>query len=481
MPSPVPPLLPAPRSVDWLDGAVTLPAGCRVVADPLVPGAAAVADHLVADVHARVGVHVGRSHSAAAGDIELRLGHAAADHPEAYVVHAEGHDVVVTASTAHGLWNGTRTLLQLARREGDSVVLPAAHIVDSPRFEWRGAMLDVARHFFGVDHVKRLIELIAAFKLNRLHVHLTDDQGWRLEIPAYPALTTVGGSTSVGGGSGGWYTLEDWAEICEHGLRHHVTVVPEVDMPGHTNAALASLPELNVDGIAPALYTGKEVGFSSLRLDVPGTVDFIRTVLTTVATATPGRYLHIGGDEAHSTHPAQYRQFVELLLDEAARHDVTMIGWEEIATAPLPPGVMVQHWLRPETALAASEGTRFIMSPARHTYLDMRHAPDDPLGRRWAGDIDVDVAYGWDPAGLLPGVDDDHIAGVEAPLWTEKVPDFRAVEHLCFPRLLCLAEVGWSQQASRSWPEFASRLAVHTDRLAARNVNVYRSRLLVDG
>ena len=188
-----------------------------------------------------------------------------------------------------------------------------------------------------------------------------------------------------------------------------------------------------------------------------------------------GQYLHIGGDEAAATDPADYAAWVEFLHRTVTRHGSTMVGWEEIAPHPLPPGTLVQHWLRPETALAAPPGARYVMSPARHTYLDMRHDPTDPHGRRWAGDIDVDTAYEWDPAGLLPGVDDDRIAGVEAPLWTERVPTFDDVQRRFFPRLLCLAEVGWTPQRLRSFGEFAPRLADHAARLAARGVVVHRS------
>jgi hexosaminidase len=155
-----------------------------------------------------------------------------------------------------------------------------------------------------------------------------------------------------------------------------------------------------------------------------------------------------------------------------------MIGWEEIAVAPLRADSLVQHWLRAETAAAAPDGCRVVMSPSAHTYLDMRHHEDDAFGRRWAGHIDLDRVYGWDPAALVPGFGDDRIAGVEAPLWTEKVRTFEQVQTLCFPRLLCLAEVGWTPQADRDWDGFRPRLAVATDRLAADGVPVYRSTLL---
>jgi hexosaminidase len=380
--------------------------------------------------------------------------------------------VGVVAATAHGLWNATRTALQLVHADGSA---PAVHIVDTPRFEWRGAMLDVARHPFSVNEVCRFIDLIADAKLNHLHLHLSDDQGWRLEMPDWPALTEIGGSTATGGDPGGWFTLADWGHIVAHAATRFVTVVPEIDMPGHTNAALASVAALNPGEVAPPLYTGKEVGFSSLRLDLPLTRRFVSDIVATLAALTPGDHLHIGGDEAHSTDAADYVEFITFLQQEVERHGKSMIGWEEITAAPLHRHTLVQHWLRPATAGAAPDACRFIMSPARHTYLDMQHAEGDPLGRRWAGAIDLPTIHDWDPAEQIPNVDDRRIAGVEAPLWTEKVRTFHDVQTLCFPRLLCLAEVGWTPQAQRSWEGFAPRLAAATDRLAADGVPVYRS------
>jgi hexosaminidase len=396
---------------------------------------------------------------------------------EGYELRADASGVRGVAATEHGRWNAGRTVEQLwADRDVDGS-LPAVVVVDMPRFAWRGAMLDVARHFFTVDEVQRFVEHIAAFKLNRLHLHLTDDQGWRLEIPAWPMLTEVGGRSAAYGDPGGWFTLDDYAAIVRHAEAHFVTVVPEIDLPGHTHAALASVPGLNIDGVAPPPYHGIEVGFSSLRLDVPITERFLDDVIGTVAAATPGPYVHIGGDEAHSTERLDYLAFIETLQRIVEAHGKVMVGWEETAAAHLREGSLVQHWLYPETARQALPGARFIMSPARHTYLDMRHAADDSFGRRWAGAIDIDAAYDWDPTDLGVTSDESRIVGVEAPLWTEKVRTFDQVETLCFPRLLAVAEIGWTPLASRSSPDFVARAAVHTDRLRAAGVAAYRSSL----
>jgi len=463
-------MVPLPRSLVSRQGALRVE-GTTVSA---TPGAQHIAAHLAAELHRLTGY---RPSVQADGVIELEV------HPDRHDLGDEGYQILiaedgagVVAATTHGLWNGACTVVQLV----DDDMLPACEIVDGPRFAWRGAMLDVARHFFSVEEVKRFITVISRYKLNRLHLHLTDDQGWRIDIPGWPSLARHGGSTATGEDPGGFYTLDDWADITRHAAEHFVTVVPEIDMPGHTNAALASVAELNVGDECPPLYTGMQVGFSSLRMHLPATARFVHDVVRTMAELTPGQWLHIGGDEAHSTDHDEYVSFIELLQREVAATDKHMVAWEEAGAAPLHRDTLLQHWLHADKAAAATEGVRFVLSPARHTYLDMRHAPDDRVGRRWAGDIDVDTAYGWDPAGVLPGVGADRIMGVEAPLWTEKVPTFADVEELCFPRLLCLAEVGWTPQHLRDWEGFRRRLQRAVADLRADGVNAYRSELLGD-
>ena len=394
---------------------------------------------------------------------------------EGYELRIDGSGVHGVAATEHGRWNAGRTVEQLWVDRGADGSLPSMRIVDVPRFAWRGAMLDVARHFFSVAEVQRFVEHIAAYKLNRLHLHLTDDQGWRIEIPSWPSLTEVGGRSAAYGDEGGWFTLDEYAAIVHHAAEHFVTVVPEIDLPGHTHAALASVPELNVGGVAPPLYHGIEVGFSTLRLDLPITERFLDDVIGTVAAATPGDHVHIGGDEAHSTDRGDYLAFIDTLQRIVESHGKVMIGWEETAAAHLRPGSIVQHWLFPESARQAPPTTRYVMSPARHVYLDMRHAADDAFGRRWAGAIDVDTAYDWDPADLGVTADDTRIEGVEAPLWTEKVSTIEQLETLCFPRLLALAEVGWTPRSLRVTSEFLGRAAVHAERLRRAGVAAYRS------
>jgi hexosaminidase len=348
--------------------------------------------------------------------------------------------------------------------------------VDSPRFEWRGAMLDVARHFFSVDEVKRYIDLIAIYKVNRLHLHLADDQGWRIEITSWPNLTTVGGSTEVGGGPGGFYTQAQYSEIVSYARDRFITVVPEIDMPGHTNAALASYAELNCDGKARPLYTGIEVGFSAFCVDKDVTYRFIDDVVREIAALTPTPYFHVGGDEVKTLTPTQYVQFIDRVQKIVQSHGKQMVGWDEISPAALLPSSIVQHW-RPDGSptVAVGKGAKVIMSVANRAYLDMKYDNSTPIGLNWAANIEVKDAYDWDPATIAKGIPETALLGVEAPIWSETLASMRDVEFMAFPRLVALAEIAWSPAAARSWENFRLRLGAHGPRFSALGINFYRS------
>ena len=400
----------------------------------------------------------------------------------------EGYDLTVTAETAtlrapqpEGVFRGIQTLRQLLPAEVDSAadqpagwLLPGGVIRDQPRYPWRGVMLDVARHFRTVDDVKRVIDLMALYKLNHLHLHLTDDQGWRLMIESWPKLAEIGGSTAVDGDPGGYYTQAEYSELVEYARSRYIDIVPEIDMPGHTNAALASYPDLNCDDQSPALYTGIEVGFSSFCIDKEVTYTFLDDVIGELAALTPGPYIHIGGDEAHSTPDDDYRRFVQRVQSIVQAHGKQMLGWAEIAQIDLAPDSVAQYWQGDFGSRAAAQGVKVIMSPADRIYLDMKYDDSTPLGLNWAGNIDVERAYSWDPAKLFPDVGEDDILGVEAPVWTETLDNMDDLEFMVFPRLLGLAEIGWSPAEGRSWDEYRARLAVHAARLDALGVSYYR-------
>jgi hexosaminidase len=410
----------------------------------------------------------------------------AAGHP---ALGEEGYELTITrdlvtlsAYKPAGLFRGAQTILQLllASIEAPSLqsglwILPTGKITDYPRFAWRGFMLDVARHFFSVAEVKRIIDLAAFYKLNRLHLHLSDDQGWRLEIKSWPKLATLGGSTAVDNDPGGYYTQADYAEIVAYAQARYIIVVPEFDMPGHTNAALASYPELNCDGVAPALYTGTEVGFSSLCTSKAITYRFVDDVIREVAALTPGPYIHIGGDEAAATQPADYQQFVERVQDIVQSHRKQMVGWGDIASTRLSTSSIAQSWSGDVAAKAIPQGARVIISTASKAYLDMKYDDATPLGLQWAGNISVEDAYTWDPATQVAGVSEADILGVEAPLWSETLRTIGDIEYMAFPRLPGIAEIGWSPAAGRRWDEYRLRLAAQGKRMDALGVNFYRA------
>lgn len=416
--------------------------------------------------------------------------------PEGYALTITTDGVTLRAPATAGLFYGVQTLRQLLPPYVEygatlprPLTVPTGRIVDTPRFEWRGAMLDVVRHFRTVDEVKRYIDLMALHKLNRLHLHLTDDQGWRLQIKAWPRLTEIGGRTEVGGGPGGYYTQDDYTEIVRYAAARHITVVPEIDMPGHTNAALVAIPELNCDGEAPPPHTGIEVGFSALCLDKDITYRFVDDVLREVAALTPGPYLHFGGDEATTLSEAEYATFVRRVEAMIARHGKQSIGWDEVAlardttdvdaTGQVPRSIV--QWWRPSTAAeqavadVAARGGRLIVSPADRFYLDMKYDTTTALGLQWAGVTSVEKAYEADPTTLLPDVPVSAILGVEAPLWAETTETMDDVEYLAFPRLAGVAEIGWSPPDALNWSRYRLRLGRQAARWTALGINFYRA------
>lgn len=390
---------------------------------------------------------------------------------EGYELHIEPGRVDIVAEGADGFGWAVQTLRQLLPVEVESgeeqpgtFALPTGTIRDAPRFRWRGTMLDVARHFFPPEDVRRVIDIAATYKLNMLHLHLTDDQGWRLEIREHPELTAVGASTEVGGGTGGYYTQDEYRDLVAYAADRGITIVPEIDMPGHTNAALVSIPELNCDGQAPEPYTGTQVGFSSLCVDLELTYEFVDDVIAEVAALTPGPYIHIGGDEAHETPASDYQRFLERAAEIVRSHGKTPVGWDDVARADLGSDAVAQHWHSPDNTLAAAgQGMEVVMSPADKAYLDMKYGDFSP-GNDWAGHIDTRTAFEWDPEAVVEGLPAGTVTGLEAPLWTELVTTRERIEQMLLPRLPGYAELGWSAAEGKDWEEYRPRLAAQTAR-----------------
>lgn len=403
---------------------------------------------------------------------------------EGYELVVRPDSVRITAFKAAGLFHGAQTLRQLLPPEIESDIrigrpwgIPSLTIRDVPRFAWRGAMLDVARHFFTVNEVKQYIDILAMYKMNILHLHLADDQGWRIEIRSRPLLTERGSAMEVGGrpGGGGFFTQQEYADIVRYAQERFVTVVPEIDMPSHINAALIGYPELACGRRAPGPYTGIDVGWSTICVDSAQSYALLEDVIRELAAITPGPWFHLGGDEVQTLTPEQYASFVQRVQDIVTRNGKSAVGWEEITAAQLQPGTIAQLWRADSLRHPLGPGVRMLLSPAKHAYIDQKYDPTTELGLRWAGYVDVRDSYDWDPGTYLHNVGEDRIVGVEAPIWTETLRNIAAVEYLAVPRLPAIAEVGWSTQASRAWDDFRLRLAAQATRWRLLGINYYRS------
>ncbi|GAA0254213.1 family 20 glycosylhydrolase [Saccharothrix mutabilis subsp. mutabilis] len=480
-------IVPVPASVQANAGqAHTLTASTTI---RTTPAAHAVGDFLAGVLRPSTGfpLPVEDTTGTPADGIALLIGGAPA------TVGDQGYQLTVTtaavtlrANTPAGLFAGVQTLRQLLPGKVESTspqtgpwTVPGATITDHPRFGHRGAMLDVARHFHPVATVKRYIDQLALYKVNYFHLHLTDDQGWRIVIDSWPRLATHGGSTQVGGGPGGYYTKAQYQEIVAYAAARHITVIPEVDLPGHTNAALASYAELNCNGVAPALRTDIAVGYSSLCVGKEITYQFVEDVIREIAALTPGPYFHIGGDEANATTDQEYQTFMNRVLPLVGKYGKKAMGWHEFVKTTTDTTAVPQYWgtttSNAVVQAAAARGNKVLMSPANKAYLDMKYNSSTQLGLSWAGYIEVQDAYNWNPGTHLSGVPESAVRGVEAPLWTETIVTPAHIDHMAFPRLAVIAELGWSPWSTHNWDAFKVRLGAQAPRWTAMGIDFYRS------
>lgn len=483
----LPAVVPAPASIEAGSGAPF-----RLTSATSVSGEADAAAALGALLDARAGV----TPVTAEGDADIRLVIAAGADAESYRIAVDEASVTVTGADAAGLFYGVQTLGQLVARDGEGWAVPAVTIEDAPRFAYRGVMLDVARHFHGVDTVKGYIDRAASLKLNALHLHLTDDQGWRIQLDSRPELTEKASGTAIGGDPGGFYTKDDYREIVEHAASRHMIVVPEIDMPGHTHAVGLAYPELAEDPVisdhmrqivdeyggtlpeAGVPFEALAVGFSSLKIHDEATYDFVADVFGELAAMTPGPYLHFGGDESLATADDDFAYFVTRVSALIADLGKTPVAWHEAGSAKdVADSTVGQYWgyVTPLEGFAekaqtfVDNGGGLILSPADAIYLDMKYPASSSgsavpeLGLTWAnGPTSVERAYSWEPAEVIPGVGDDAILGVEAPLWTETVRTAADIDTMAFPRVAAAAEAGWSprtgQSDLRTWESFRTRV-----------------------
>ena len=404
---------------------------------------------------------------------------------EAYRLSIGKEEITLHAASAAGAFRGIQTIRQLIPEQSNDDLadysiwtIGTGEISDAPQFKFRSAMLDVARHFFSVEDVKKYIDILSYYKMNNLHLHLSDDQGWRIEIKSWPKLTEIGGQTEVGGGEGGFYTQEEYTDIVNYAARRHINIIPEIDMPGHTNAASLSYPILDGTGKELKPYTGIEVGFSTFDSRKDTVYAFIDDVIRELAALTPGEYIHIGGDESLVTTKDDFIYFINKATKIVEKHGKKMIGWDEVVHADMNENATVQYWGKKENAQKGAEkGMKVILSPGTKAYLDMKYDEDSEYGLSWSGYIPVDTAYNWSPE-TFAEIPLESILGIEAPLWSETISNFDELAYLAFPRVIGYAELGWTIQENRSWDSYKSRLANQAPYLKREDVKYYPTNLI---
>jgi hexosaminidase len=510
--SPVDSVIPLPAKVTAEEGKFSLSNGLSI------SGPENEVKHLIAGLKGLTGLDFKAAKDGA--KIQLILETKSKLGPEAYELKATTSGITVKASGAAGLYYGAQTLIQMADKEGTDWTIPAATINDEPRFAWRGLMLDEGRHFQGKLAVKLLLDNMAARKLNRFHWHLTEDEGWRVEVKGYPELTDIGAwrgkgtqmpaakwRAKAGLGKneyhyGGYYTQADLKEIVAYAKERHIEVVPEFDMPGHTNSLVTSLPHLGVNPdpelLAEVRKNDKTLRNWELTGDSPtayrnnimnvvkeDTYKFIGDLFDQMADIFPYKYWHVGGDEvrplywqadhAHRavmkekgfTDPHQLQNMfllrVEKMMKERGK---TMVGWNEIMKGGhMSKDTAVMAWISIGAGIkAAKEGYPTIMAVAPHTYFDMAYPGEgERKGNGWAGQIDSKKAYEWNPLFVDKLTDEEQkrVFGVHACVWTEYVPNPEDMSYKFWPRACSTAEVAWTPQDQRDWTEFRDRLGNH--------------------
>ena len=471
-----PALIPLPTSVSWQDGSVAI--GSNAVVEgrgEAAPTAAYLARELGLKQSGRGASRI-RLSLVPAGKIA---------NPEGYHLRAAGKEVLIEASDPRGLFYGAQTLRQLVTGERDARSIPAVEISDAPRFRWRGLLIDLGRHFFGKATLLKTIDQMAAYKLNELKLHLTDYEGWRLEIPAYPKLTEVG---SLVDGKPQYLSTEDVREIVQYAAERHIMVIPEIEMPGHAGAAARSYPEyFNPDG-------------SAFNPANPKTYDFIRGVLTEVARLFPAPYIDFAGDEVGDEMWKGMADVDRLKAEQGlktnqdvqgyfARKVVAIIeslgkrpvAWDEQVEAHAPKSVIIQWWRRdrPDVLKAAVDGGHdVVISPADQLYFDYHQGPGEP-GAPWEGNKggpqSIAKMLAWEPVpDGFSAQDEAHVLGIEACVWTEFIETERYFEFMTYPRLLALAEIAWRPKGPRDEAEFNARLEPHIEALRAKGINARR-------
>lgn len=510
-------LIPAPADLTRTGDGFALGAETRILFPEANAEAARVAELLAAALRPATGLALPTAAAAGPESNAINLCiDSAITTPEGYRLVAAPDRVDIIAAAGAGLFYGTQTLRQLlppeslgaARVDGLAWTVPGVTIEDQPRFVWRGMMLDVARHFQPIPFVKKFIDTIAFHKMNRLHLHLTDDQGWRIEIKKYPKLTEVGAwraETLVGHVArlphkfdgtphGGFYTQEEIRELVAYAAERYVTIIPEIEMPGHAQAAIAAYPELgNVKEPLP-VHTMWGVNRNIFNVE-ESTILFLQDVLAEVVDLFPGTYIHVGGDEAVKDQweaseavqsrikelglsgEAEMQRWFIARMDEFLREKGRrLIGWDEILEGGLGKEATIMAWRGVKKGIeAARAGNDVIMAPTTFTYLDYYQGPPRKEPLAIGGLVPIEKVYSFNPVpGELSAEESGRILGVQGQLWAEYIATPEHAEYMAFPRACALAEVAWTPQAQRDYADFSARLGMHVKRIETLGVNYRR-------
>lgn len=463
------------------------------------------AEFLASYVKAQTGIELQvQAGEGGKGGIVLQLG-LANDNPEAYQLKVDASQVVISSPSEAGVFYGIQTLRKAVDvAEGSNVELPAVEIKDQPRFGYRGMMLDVGRHFFSMDEIKTYIDMMALHNINRFHWHLSEDQGWRIEIKKYPKLTEIGSmrkETVIGHNSGkydgkpygGFYTQEQAKEIVAYAAERYITVIPEIDLPGHMQAALAAYPELGCTGGPYEVWTQWGVSDNVLCAGNDQTIQFIKDVLAEIVEIFPSEYIHVGGDECPkvkwSTCPKCQARIKALGLKSDNKHTKEerlqsyviheaeeflnskgrkMIGWDETLEGGLAPNATVMSWRGEAGGIeAAKQHHDVVMTPNTYLYFDYYQSKDtetEPMAI--GGYLPIERVYSYEPMPKsLSPEEQKYIVGVQANLWTEYIPDFKQVQYMVLPRMAALSESQWCAPEKKNYEAFLQRVS--------RLVNIY--------
>ena len=512
-------IIPAPASLEPADGSFTFTSKTKITVNTLTDESRLAADFLSTMVNSVTGwsINVSEGTRASAKTVAMFIDEEAGTGSEGYNMSVTPKKIVITAETAAGLFYAVQTIRQLlppeiespAKVEGISLAVPSCELKDNPRFVYRGMHLDVARHMFPMEYVKRYIDMIALHKMNNFHWHLTEDQGWRIEIKKYPLLTEVGAyrkETLIGHGGrppfefdgkpyGGYYTQDEVREIVEYARKRFITVIPEIEMPGHSVAALAAYPELSCTGGPFEVVTRWGVFDDVYCAGKEETFQFLQDVLDEVIELFPSQYIHIGGDECPKTRWEVCPDCQQRIKDEglADEHELQsyfikrienylltkerrIIGWDEILEGGLAPQATVMSWRGIRGGIAAAKmGHDVIMTPSSHLYLD--HYQTEPDGEPLAigGYSPLEWVYSYEPLPEeLNEEEQKYILGLQGNLWSEylKTPEY--MEYMAYPRMFAIAETGWTPAANKDFEGFLSRFLYQKPRYDKAGINYFK-------